>query len=367
MQKALFLLSIPPPVHGASMMGKYIQDSKVINQAFSITYINLNTSTSVDEIGGQGIAKYLRIVSLFFKVLVQLILIRPHFTYMTPTAGGMGFYKDWPLAMICKLFSGKFIAHFHNKGASNYQDSKVDNWLYRRFFNNTYVILLAEELYTDICKYVGRERLYICPNGIPDPYQELVSKESNEPLKLLFLSNLIREKGIFDLLQAIALLKKDDIPVQCTIVGGDGDISEKELLEEIALLDIKEQIDFLGKRYGSEKLQLIQSSDIFVFPTYYRKECFPLVLLEAMAFGLPIITTTEGGIPSIIRNEENGLILKSKDPQNLSLVIRKLLYNKEMRSLLGKAARKDFSQEFTLEKFEQNFLRNIEQIVLKEQ
>ena len=346
------------------MMGKYIRESRTINEAFQITYLNLNTSTSVDEIGAQGVAKYFRLFGLFFKVLFRLLKVRPHFTYMTPTAGGMGFYKDWPLAMLCKVFSGHFIAHFHNKGAANYQDARMDDWLYRIFFNNTDVILLAPELYPDISKYVNRKKLHICPNGIPDPGPVLNFEKDGEPLKLLFLSNLIREKGIYELLHAVALLSKEPISIQCTIMGGEGDVSEMDLVDKIRELGIEQQVTYLGKRFGEEKSKVIQSSDVFVFPTYYRKECFPLVLLEAMAFGLPIVTTTEGGIPSIIRNGENGLIIDPKDPVKLSFAIRKLLNNKELRSLLGQNARKDFIHNFTLERFEQNFLMSIGKIIL---
>ncbi|UZD23052.1 glycosyltransferase family 4 protein [Algoriphagus halophytocola] len=365
MPKVLFLLAVPPPIHGASVMGKYIQDSKVINESYQISYINLNTSTSVEEIGGAGLRKYFRIIGLLFKVFIQLIRLRPHFTYMTPTAGGMGFYKDWPLAMLCKLFSNRFIIHCHNKGVVNFQSNALDDWLYRRFFHKTDVILLAKELFSDVSKYVSKERLYICPNGIPDPEPNLKFKRlgKTEPLKILFLSNLIREKGIFDLLHAIALIKNESIPIHCTIIGGEGDVSKQELLNEVSELNLDKEITYLGKKYGKEKHEIIQASDVFVFPTYYRKECFPLVILEAMAFGLPVITTDEGGIRSIINNRINGLIVDSNAPGKLAIAIKELAENEELRLFLSQSARKDFTQNFTLEKFEENFLNSINRII----
>ncbi|WP_192349202.1 glycosyltransferase family 4 protein [Algoriphagus sp. Y33] len=364
MKHALFLLSVPPPIHGASMVGKYLKESDLINKSYSITYINLNISQSVDEIGGQGLLKYIRIVGLFFRLLVQLIRIRPEFTYMTPTAGGMGFYKDWPFAMLCKSLSGKFIVHFHNKGCARFQDFSFDNWLYRHFFKNTEVILLASELYPDVSKYVTLDRTHICHNGIPVSTLEPIANQSEDPLTILFLSNLLIEKGLIDLLEALVLLNKQRIEYRCVIVGGEGDFSAVQLQEKIDALGISKKVVYLGKRFGVEKELLIQSADIFVFPTYYKKECFPLVLLEAMSFGLPIVTTNEGGIPSIIQNNINGLIIDSKNPEQLSFAIIKLLKDKDFRSLLGRKALEDFNQKFTIEKFEKSFLNIINNRIL---
>ena len=362
MQNALFLLSTPPPVHGASMMGQYIKESQLINDSYTITYINLNTSTTVDEIGKNGLQKIGKVLALFARVLKVLVKTRPQFTYMTPSASGLGFYKDWPLAMICKLFSGKFIAHYHNKGVSAYQDRMFDNWLYRLFFKRTKVILLAKELYSDISKYVKEEDVYYCPNGIPSPSLDPSIKIHQEPAQVLFLSNLLEEKGVYDLLEAIKILKDKNLFFTCCIVGGEGDITDEALSRKISDLGISEFVQYLGKKYGEEKLRIIQSSDIFVFPTYYQKECLPLVILEAMSFGLPIITTAEGGIPSLIENERNGLLVEAKNPKKLSFAIQKLLNNQEMRSLLGKSAKTDFTAKFTLAKFEGEFLKVMKSI-----
>ncbi|GMQ29537.1 glycosyltransferase family 4 protein [Algoriphagus confluentis] len=362
MQKALFLLSIPPPVHGASMMGQYIKESRLINESFQITYINLNTSTTVDEIGKNGLKKVVKMAALLGKVVKVLLTTRPDFTYMTPTAAGVGFYKDWPLAMACKLFSRQLIVHYHNKGISDYQNKTLDNWLYKIFFKKTKVILLAKELFSDVQKYVKKEEVYYCPNGIPNPGYSRSEKTEKEPLQVLFLSNLLKEKGVYDLLDAVNLLKEKGAVFTCILVGGEGDISEAALYQKIKDLRLSENVHYLGKKYGMEKLSIIQSSDIFVFPTYYKKECLPLVILEAMSFGLPIITTTEGGIPSLIENERNGLLVEAKNPYKLSLAIQKLLNDQELRSLLGNSAKMDFTTKFTLEKFEGEFLNMMKKI-----
>ena len=76
---------------------------------------------------------------------------------------------------------------------------------------------------------------------------------------------------------------------------------QSKLNQKINDLNLQEYVTYLGKKYGDYKYEIFQSSDIFVFPTFYHNECFPLVLLEAMMFGLPVISTSEGGIPDIVK------------------------------------------------------------------
>ena len=74
---------------------------------------------------------------------------------------------------------------------------------------------------------------------------------------------------------------------------------------------------YLGKKYGEEKNEEYDNADVFVFPTYYYNECFPLVLLEAMEHAVPCISTREGGVSAIIDDGVNGFICKQKDSEDL--------------------------------------------------
>ena len=88
--------------------------------------------------------------------------------YLTLTSKGGGFYKDALVAIKAKALGAKMIYHFHNKGVSTRQDKWLDNLLYKIVFKNADVILLSEHLYPDIQKYVPKNQVHICPNGIPE-------------------------------------------------------------------------------------------------------------------------------------------------------------------------------------------------------
>ena len=167
-QRILFVLHLPPPVHGAAMMGKYIHDSRVINEAFECKYINLNFAKTLQDIGKGGVMKYIKYLMLLCKVVLMVITFRPQLVYVTPTACGVAFYKDFLVVQLLKLMGRKVVVHYHNKGVVTRQDKKLDDWMYRRFFKGIKVILLADALYEDVKKYVKREDVLICENGIPD-------------------------------------------------------------------------------------------------------------------------------------------------------------------------------------------------------
>ena len=154
--KILFILHLPPPVHGAAMMGKYIYDSKLINEEFDCKYINLTTAKSLQDIGKGGIRKLWKFVCLLGKIVKAVIGFKPQLVYVTPNACGGAFYKDFVVVQLLKMMGRKVIVHYHNKGVATRQNRWLDDKLYRRFFKGIKVILLAEALYKDVEKYVSR-------------------------------------------------------------------------------------------------------------------------------------------------------------------------------------------------------------------
>lgn len=91
---------------------------------------------------------------------------------------------------------------------------------------------------------------------------------------------------------------------------------------------------------------------MFVFPTFYSNECFPLVLLEAMEKSVSCISTEEGGIRDIIANGETGYVTPKQDAASIAEAIEKLIINTDLKSQMGNAGRKRFEELFTEERFE---------------
>lgn len=124
-------------------------------------------------------------------------------------------------------------------------------------------------------------------------------------------------------------------------------------------------VNYLGPKYGEEKKIFLYNADIFVFPTYYFNECFSLVLLEAMQYKLPIITSDEGGIPDIVTSYKNGFICKTDNAEYTANAIETLLNSKELRLLMGENGHKMFKEKFTLDVFNKNITTTLKSLINK--
>lgn len=330
--RILFILHLPPPIHGAAMMGKYIQESELINSSFDCFCINLATAGSLSDIGHVSLEKLLKYLLLLRYISHVVKEICPELVYITPNAGGKAFFKDFIVVQMLKSMGCKIIAHYHNKGVSAYQSKWIYNFLYKRFFSNLKVILLAENLYKDIAKYVKREDVYICPNGIPSSCkEEMEARRNNVIPHLLFLSNLLISKGVIVLLDALKILKEKEYTFVCQFIGGEtAEINAVQFFEEVNKRELSDLVTYVGRKVREEKEAFFRQADIFVFPTYY--ETFGLVNLEAMEYKLPVISTNEGGIPDIVKDGENGLICEKQNPVSLADCIAKLLDDEELRA-----------------------------------
>ena len=353
--KLLFILHLPPPVHGAAMVGKYIRDSELINSEYDCRYINLTTAYSLEDIGRMSIKKLIAFAHLLKLIWYEVRVVKPDMVYVTPNAMGGPFYKDFIVVELLKLMGCKVVVHYHNKGVASRQDKWLDDKLYRIFYRKLKVILLSESLYSDVCKYVERKDVFFCPNGISNnnSSNNIKTVGANKQTRLLFLSNLIESKGVFVLLDALQILNKKNVSFLCDIVGGETkEIDTKRFQDEVVKRGLSKVVFYHGKKYGDEKQMFLQNADVFVFPTFYDNECFPLVLLEAMRQGLPCVTTDEGGIADIVKYGVNGLICEKRNAQSLADKLLYLIQNESIREEMGRKGYERYMQLFTLDEFE---------------
>lgn len=291
------------------------------------------------------------------------LLWRPQLVYITLTTHGLGLWKDAAIVVVCRVLGLKHVLHFHNKGVMAYsQKNKYANALYCFVFKKAKVILLSPLLYQDIAIHVGKEKVFFCANGILDVSEDVFIEQqpSLAPVELLFLSNLIQSKGIRDLLEACQILNNKGIKFICSIVGGEGDVHIEELESQIRVRGLQGWVRYLGKQYGVEKTVIFQSADIFIHPTH--EDCFPLVLLEAMQFALPVVSTNEGAIPEIVDDDITGFIVPKRDPQALADKLALLIEDADLRIKMGRAGRKKYESAYTLEHFETRFCEILHEI-----
>ena len=356
----IFLLHTPPPIHGSSVIGKAIVDSQLVNDSFSCKFINLLASKKVGDSGKINISKIIFFFALYFKLFYSFLRKRTNLCYFALTSTGFAFIRDAFFVALLKLFKVRIVFHLHNKGVNKCKNRFLKDVLYPFVFRDSKVILLSKYLYEDIANYVSIEDTYICPNGIPDIKVDVQKGEIGSVTEILFLSNLIYEKGVFVLLKACVALKKLRMKFRCIFVGDWGDVSTELFNDYLNQNGLYSEVIYVGKKYGKEKESYFKSADIFVLPTFYKNECLPLVLLEAMQYALPIISTPEGGIRDLVIEGKTGYLCQQQDVTSLVLKLKELIENPEKRILMGLEGRRHYKNNFTSQHFEKKIVEIID-------
>ncbi len=247
---------------------------------------------------------------------------------------GPSFYRKMPFIYMACRKGIPVINHIHGAEFETFYDkaSNRKKELIGKVYNTCQMLIaLSDEWKDNLKKVVPEEKICVLENYCIIP--ELTSdKRKNQ---ILFLGEIGKRKGCFDIphIYERTLSQMEDTPL---IMAGDGEVAEVK-----ALFEDKEVIDtvvFPGWVRGEDKDKLLRESSIFLFPSY--NEGMPMVVLEAMAYGLAIVTTNVGGIPKLIDDGVSGYICEPGDIQTISDRLVALLSDETKGTEMGKVARK---------------------------
>lgn len=364
--KILFLIQLPPPVHGASMMNDFIRQSIKINDRFECNFLNISIAEDLSDVGKFKMKKVFRLLALFYNISKLLRNYNPDMVYITLSPHGKAFYKDAIITFLSKTFHRKTIFHLHGKGIKDNIKYGFKKWIYTYTFKNVYVIHLSPLLKDDLNLVLDKDTsIQFIPNGIPDYLTDIKkSKRSEEIVKLIYLSNFIPAKGALLAIKAVHNLILLGIKnIHFDLIGRTVNSDYLNILKQyVADNNLNNYITFHSSKYGQEKISALENAEIFILPS--KNECFPISIIEAMMCGLSIISTDEGAIPELVRENECGLLSNPSDLDSLTKNLNILVVNKELRTLYGNNARLAFSNKYTIQIFEESFIEIINNIFL---
>lgn len=367
--RILFIVQLPPPVHGASQMNKYVVENPLIHKKYDIVILPLKFIDKISEVGKFSLKKILLTFVFTLKLVRTIILYRPDLVYFTVSPFGGAFYRDALFISIIKLSRCKILFHLHGKGIKNNIDKRP--WilpLYKFVFNNTSLIHLSKSLLYDIEPFRKKlNDIFIIPNGIPEANLKEIKPfhASKDIIRIIYLSNLKTSKGILVLMDALKLLRDDYNNFEATVVGSPADISIESLKEIVLDNNLDKNVKIVGPKYGHDKYYELLKADIFVFPTYYENECFPLSILEAIQTNNAVISTDNGAIKEIITDNENGFIVEQKNAIALSHKIINLIENRELLEKMKKENKLKYLEKYTLQTFNQSMVLAIDKLFQK--
>ena len=160
-------------------------------------------------------------------------------------------------------------------------------------------------------------------------------------------------KGPLLLLEALSDLKKEGCNFSVEFAGAWRlPLSAEAFQQEVRRFDLVNEVSCHGAVFGADKVSLLENADLFVFPSF--QEAFPLVLVEAMSAGLPVISTAQGGIPDLVLDGETGLLVPPRDKQALITALRDLLADQELRTAMGRRGRRRFEENYEIKVYKDN-------------
>ena len=354
-RKILFVMQLPPPIHGVSVMNQIIRESEVINSSLECDYINLATAKNIHDLQKSSFRKYVLTLWIVLKTIFKMAINRYDYVYITIFPFGFAFLKDSIIVILARLFGLKPLLHLHTYGFK--KASEKTGWrkkYYTFVFKNAEVICLSDLLIEDI-EHIYKGKVYILPNGIPQVNFKNDYNVNQAPVTLLYLSNLIKGKGILILMDAVEIIKNKGYEFKLRVVGPEGDVNYETLKTLVQQKKLDKEVSLIGSKFKEEKYKEFREAGIFVLPSDY--DTFGLVLLEAMQFGVPCISTRVGGIPDVLGNG-NGIIIPKINSTELSIAIEHLLLHPEERERISKSAFEHYKKNFTTSVFEQR-LKNI--------
>ena len=217
---------------------------------------------------------------------------------------------------------------------------------------------IIEEEKTEVIKGSGVNTEKFSLKNIDEEVREKIKKEidyNKEKIFVTLISRMLWQKGVKEFVEAAETLKKRHNNIEFLLVGpidkeNPSGIPEKE----IEGWEEEEIIKYLGER--KDVREILSLSHIFVLPSFYR-EGVPMILLEAGAMKLPLITADATGCKEAVENEKNGFLVEPKNSEDLMEKIEILINDKELREKFGEESRKIMEEEFSEEKVVKKTIR----------
>ena len=214
--------------------------------------------------------------------------------------------------------------------------SKEWQWFFRLVIRRTHGIVALSKEWIQLQEIIPTCQVFYLPNAIElAPYEAIAHERleqdpENGQLRVLYLGHLGKAKGSFDLITVAQIIHSDEIPIVFDLVGEEISPGEKEqLISQIRIVKLENQVSVHPPTYGSEKLTFFRQADVFIYPSYH--EGMPMAVLEAMACGLPIVATRVGGLPDLVSDGANGVLVEPGQPDQLVDALRRLLSAPELR------------------------------------
>jgi glycosyltransferase involved in cell wall biosynthesis len=344
----LMLGPLPPLTGGMATVACNLRDSD-LQHLCDMETINSGKTTPAGRPFLSGVWAQTR---LLFRILSTIRRRHVHLVHIH-TCALFSFWRDIVHMLAVRAVGCRVIWHLHDGtfprfiSEGNRLKRAAIRWALRR---GAATIVLSDSTLEALRPHAPGVRWRVVPNGVPLNQAQRDGKDpedaADRPLTLIFLGNLTRRKGAYDLIAAVETAARHDVRANLLLAGGEVEPGQRRAIEQrIAESSCANQIRLLGLVHGAQKQDALNEADCVVLPSY--AEALPMALLEGMAAGLPAIATRIGSIPALVNDGVEGFLVSAGDVAALAERICRLARDPALRRRMGQCARERVERDFS--------------------
>jgi glycosyltransferase involved in cell wall biosynthesis len=348
----LLILRTPPPYGGGEMICRQLEE------CFAGRYSILAFRRPGHDRASQGrftVSNVAFAARFVFRSSLRLLANRPRVLYVDVPKDGPSFVRTslillTALALRIRIvgdLAGADFQFLHDRSAL----SRYGRWVLPRLAR---IRVLGEAIAVTLHAH-GLDNTVIVSNGIAEPPDAPADGRGSDGWScsptFLYVGKIAEAKGIFTLLGYVQSARASGTPVHLHVVGEWADEHLRErVLEVVAREGLTESVEFHGLLVDDEKWRLFRSSQALLHPTSWDGQ--PVTILEALAFGLPVVSTTVGAIPDTIRSGVEGYLMADNTVEELAAGVATVMRDADTYAKFSRRARRAFVERFTVERFE---------------
>lgn len=348
----------PPPVHGVSAYVRSLTRHLPLRARTRVAAVDTSDRRSLENIGRWDPVNVALGVAHLLTLALALAAHRPRVTYVPVSQNAPAFLRDTLFVALARLAGSRVVLHLHGGAFGGFRAGAgpllgaVIRWTHRRAHR---VWVLGERLRPLYEGLVPPERVRVVPNGVADPREEARPAPADAaaapapagPPTVLFLGQISRAKGVEVLLEAVEKLVADGTAIRLVVAGGWGTAEDRRALAgRLEALEARGVAEVPGVVGGEEKARLLAGADLFVLAST-APEGQPLAILEAMAWGIPVVATPQGAVADAVADGVTGVLVEPGSPDALARALGALAGDAGERARMGAAARARYEALFT--------------------
>lgn len=322
------------------------------------------------QVGSQGRdetrhQKAMRVMFSPFYFFWQLSRQCPQIVHLNTSMNTKGYWRDLVYLVIARTLKKKIVYQVHGGALPHhfFKDSLLLSYVLKRTLRAAnMVVVLGQESLAAYRAFAPDLNVKVIPNAITpgkDPQWKNTSLCDDKPLCLAYVGRLDEDKGVFEIIEALAILHRDNRRMQLVIAGTGP--AEDEMRARIRKNGLQSHVRFVGVVHGEQKERVWNESDLFVFPTYY--EALPYALLESMAARTPPLVSPVGEIPDVIVDGVHGVFVPCRNPQALAIAICRLDSDRNLINHMGELGRQRIVNHYTIERLAGDFARAYQDVL----